>query len=84
MHIIFVIFQQDEGCGEPPVIPNANRFGSVTEVTYECDECYTGGGSATCRNGEWSHTGRCDSKLMNFATPSHNSAQLTFLFSFKI
>ena len=41
---------------------NAQRFGSVMEVTYQCNECYTGEGSATCRNGQWTHDGSCDSK----------------------
>ena len=44
------------------MIPHAQRFGSVTDITYKCDECYTGGGTATCENGEWSHDGNCDSK----------------------
>ena len=58
-HAIFVIFQQDEGCGEPPVVDHAQRFGSVTEVTYRCHAGYTGGGSAVCQNGEWTYDGRC-------------------------
>ena len=29
---------------------------------YQCDECYRGGGSATCRNGQWIRDGSCDSK----------------------
>ena len=53
---------KDLECGEPPKIPNSLRFGSVTEVTYQCDECYTGGGSATCSNGEWTQDGSCNSK----------------------
>ena len=54
---------QDLECGEPPLIPSYLRFGSVTEVTYQCDGCYTGGGSATCSNGEWTqHTTSCESR----------------------
>ena len=33
MQHIFITFQ-DQGCGEPPKLPKAQRFGSVTEVTY--------------------------------------------------
>ena len=58
----FYTLSQDLECGEPPNIPNSLRFGSVTEVTYQCDECYTGGGSATYRDGEWTQDGSCDSK----------------------
>ena len=45
------------------MIPNAQRFGNLTDVTYKCDECKIGGGRATCRNGEWSHEGSCESQF---------------------
>ena len=59
---LFVVIQQGQGCGEPPRIDNAQRFGSSTEVTYECTECNTGGGRATCSDGEWTHNGNCASQ----------------------
>ena len=67
------------------MIPNAQRFGSATEVTYQCDECKTGDGRATCRNGEGSHEGSCESQYthrifviqtrlaMSASKPSHAS-----------
>ena len=60
--VLFATFRKGQGCGEPPRIDNAQRFGSVSEVTYECIECYTGGGMATCTDGEWTHDGSCASK----------------------
>lgn len=44
------------------MISNSLRFGSVYNVTYQCDECYTGGGSAICRNGEWNFEAKCESE----------------------
>ena len=59
---IFVVFQPDLGCGEPPKMRNAQWFGSLTNITYHCDDGDTGGGRATCRNGQWNHDGSCSSK----------------------
>ena len=64
---ILCFLPPDQGCGEPPKINNTQRFGSVTEVTYKCDECQKAGGSATCHNGEWYYDGNCDSKWMHGA-----------------
>ena len=58
IHILSVTFQ-GQGCGEPPKIPNSQRFGSVTDVLYKCNEGYTGSGKATCRNEKWTHIGKC-------------------------
>ena len=52
----------DLGCGEPPKMNNAQRFGTVNDITYRCDEGYTGGGSAICKNRQWMHKGSCNSK----------------------
>ena len=42
------------------MVDHAQRFGSVTEVTYRCHECYTGGGNAICRNGHWDFEAECE------------------------
>ena len=42
------------------MVDHAQRFGSVTEVMYQCDECYMGGGSAICRNGQWDFEADCE------------------------
>ena len=44
------------------MIPDAQRFGSVTEVMYECNDCFTGGGSATCQNGQWDFEAKCEGR----------------------
>ena len=64
--MIIYFIQKGQGCGEPPVVEHAQRFGSVTEVTYRCNECYTGGGSAICRNGKWDFDVQCESKTLKF------------------
>ena len=56
----YLILWKGQDCGEPPKINNTQRFGSVTEGVYRCNECYIGGGSATCRNGEWNLSGSCE------------------------
>ena len=61
-NMIFVIFRQGHGCGEPPRIPNAQRLGSTTSITYKCDEGYTGGGRAWCQDEQWNSNGSCVSK----------------------
>ena len=49
---------------EPPVGMDSGHMMEAVAVSYmyQCDECYTGG-SATCRNGQWTHDGSCSSKL---------------------
>ena len=42
------------------MVDHAQRFGSITEVMYQCNECYTGGGSAICRNGQWDFKAECE------------------------
>ena len=63
-----ICYFQGLGCGEPPKIPNSQRSGRETDITYQCNKGYTGGGRAMCNGREWSHTGSCKyiTKIMNF------------------
>ena len=36
----------------------------MTEVVYHCHEGYTGGGKATCLNGEWDLEAKCVGKCV--------------------
>ena len=65
MQVVFVILQPGHGCGEPTEVPNSQRFGSVTRVSYKCYEGYTGGGNATCQRGKWQIHGSCKSKYFD-------------------
>ena len=47
-------------CSDPGSIPNASRnpptgtqFNTGTQVFYNCNNCYRGGGPITCQNGVW-------------------------------
>ena len=53
-------------CPEPKEMDNAVRtvpntqYDVGTNVTYTCDECYTGGGTSTCQcNREWTPVEKC-------------------------
>ena len=39
--MVFAVYQQGVGCGEPPKMKNSQRCGSVNAITYQCDEGYT-------------------------------------------
>ena len=70
------MFQLGHACGEPPKLPNSQRFGSVTRTTYECNDGYTGGGAATCWHGVWKLNGSCNSKCQIMNPPAPLSSDL--------
>ena len=62
-------------CPEPSGIDNAVRSAPSTQyevgtnVTYTCDQCYTGGGTSTCEcNRKWSPVEECSSELFELKT----------------
>ena len=66
------LFLYVSGCHIPEELENAvktvfntsYRFG--TNVTYTCDECYTGGGISTCQanDAQWSSVPKCTGKCV--------------------
>ena len=68
-HLTSIIFHMTGLCPEPEEMDNAVRTVPNTQyyeginVTYTCDQCYTGGDTSTCQcNREWSPVQKCISE----------------------
>ena len=64
-----LLFSVSGYCPGPGTIENTEisapytQYVVGTNITFTCDECYTGGGTSTCQcNGEWSPVPECSSK----------------------
>lgn len=90
---------QVQNCQDPGQVSNARRTGNNFQVgarvTYECEECYRGGGSITClSNAQWSARPTCNStycclraiylwcSIITIVIKTHHSRNMFFVTSY--
>ena len=70
----FFYSSEPQFCNDPGSLPNAGRnpptgtqFNTGSQVFYNCNNCYRGGGPITCQSGVWfpSPTPACNRKYLS-------------------
>ena len=86
-------FEEPQLCSDPGSIPNAGRnpptgtqtqFSTGSQIFYNCNNCYRGGGSITCQSGTWLPTQQptCSRKYFTLRKTCIAISQMSIVFPF--